>query len=482
MFERNTSGWRIDAKWLSGILLVLTLVVFVPLLGFSQLTARDRALPLLEGILSLTLMPPGSEGLVDAVREEVGYTPGEPLEILPGTGVVASAEEIEELSAQAAAERVAQVLSRQTIEEGAPAVAARLEGSPLAEQFGRALDGSARALVRASLLDALMPSGLDNGARLANWPLQAQRNPGEPVQPVVGVFVRIPPAELSALNERQIGERVVVELADILMSNGLEAAREQVTNVNLLTRLTESATGAAQARLEELFATMLMARQETIAERLDQARTVIDAQSQGDEAPTLGVVGADDLVGLTAQDANRLVLARLAERAYEGGSEAVLAALEETSRGERLANVAGLVDALSREAHNSYLRNTWLVGLVALLMLAGLIVSSRGWGRLANPGMALAIAAAGGALLSLRLVRLAGRVEGAGLPTSLEAQGLFGYLLQLLGYAGANLPVSGIELMLRNHLALLVVGAALILASLLLRFMGGIGPRRRSYI
>ncbi|HEX7002773.1 MAG TPA: hypothetical protein VF168_01120 [Trueperaceae bacterium] len=482
MFERNTPGWRVDAKWLSGILLVLTLVVFVPLLGLSQLTARERALPLLEGILRLTLMPPGSEGVVEAVREEVGYRPGEPLEVLPGTGVVIGPDEIAQASAPVAARLIAQALSVQVIEEGAPAVVERLSGSPIAEQFARALDGSARDLVRASLLSALMPSGLDNGSRLANWPLQAQRNPGEPVQPVVGVFVRIPPAELRSLNERQIGERVVVELADILMASGLEAAREQVTNVNLTARLTESATGAARERLEELFGTMLVARHEEIGERLEQARAAIQAQVSGSDQPDLGVVRSEELAGLTPESANALVIGRLAERAYEGGSEAVLAAIEESEQSERLASVAGLMDALSRQAHARYLRNTWLAGLLAILLLAALVTTSRGWGRLANPGLALIVAASGGALLSLRLAQITSSAGSSGLPTSIQAQGVFGYLLQLAGYAGASLPAGGVELMLRNHLALLVIGGALVVSSVLLRFMGGIRPRRRSFI
>ena len=482
MFERNSSGWRIDAKWFSAVLLVLTLIVFVPLLGFSQLTTRERALPLLQGILRLTLMPPGSEGVVQAVREEVGYVPGEPLELIPGAGVSVSASEVPELGVDEAVARVAAELSGQLIEEGAPAVAQRLAGSPLEEQFRRTLDGTARELVRASLLAAMMPSGLDNGSRLANWPLQAQRNPGEPVQPVVGVFVRVPPAELRGLSERQIGELVVIELADVLMANGLQAAREQVTNVNLLTRLEDSASGTARARVEELFTTLLMAREGMVSERLAQARTAIEAQARGSESPSLGVVDSRELAGLTPESANELVITRLAERAYEGGSEAVLSAIEESEQSERLVAVAGLIDALSRQAQGSYLRNTWLLGLLAVVLVGALVALSRGWGRLANPGLAMAVAAAGGALLSLRLTRLAADADAAGLPTSLSSQGLFGYLLQLLGYAGANLPASGLELMLRNHLALLVLGAALLVSSVLLRFMGGIRPRRRSFI
>ncbi|MEX2534847.1 MAG: hypothetical protein WD273_04525 [Trueperaceae bacterium] len=481
MYERSTPDWRSDAKWFSGILLVLTLTLFVPLLGFSQLSSRERAQPILESILRLTLLPPGSDGVVTAVREDVGYSAGGELELLPGSGVFVTAQELPDVTAQAASERIARALSESVITEGAAATAQQLEGSELGEQFDSALDGTARDLVRGTLVSVMMPAGLANGSRLANWPLQAQQNPGEPVQPVVGVFVRVPPAELQPLNVRQIGELIVVKLADILLAEGLEAAREQVTNINLLQRLDEGAIGPIREQLTELFATLLLSRENTLAQRLEQARSVEQAQAEGSEPVSLGVATGEELAGLDTESANELVLSRLAERAYEGGSDTLLQLVNESDQATRLTGVAGLVDALSERAHGRYLRFSWMFGVVAALLLVLLVALSRGWGRLANPGLALALSAAGGALLALRLSRLTAATDVT-LPTSLNAQGVFGYLVQLLAFTGASFPDSALALMLRNHLALLILGAALILLSLLLRLARGLRSRRRSFI
>lgn len=482
MYETDASDWRADAKWLSGILLVLVLAAAVPLFSFSQLSERQRAVPILESVLRLTLVPPGSDGTVASVREELNYEPGGSLELLPGSEVRVPATELPNLTAESAIDRIAVELTDRVITSGASAGIPEGGAGELRRQIREALEGPGARLVRAALLAQMMPSGLDRGSRVANWPLQAQRNPGEPVQPIVGVFVRLPASELQGLNPRQIGERVVVELADVLLAQGIDEARALVSNPNLLQRLNDAAAGQASSSLEELYQALLLAWQGSIADRIERALTLEQARSEGSESLASAIVTGEELSGLSREEANQLVLRRLAERAHASGSGSVLEAIGETDQAERVAAASGFIDALSARAHGDYLRLTWILAVLALLLLVLLSLLSRGWGRMANPGLAFIVAAAGGALLSVRLSELVAAPGSGALPASLRSQGVFGHLVQLLGYVGANLPTDSLGLLVRNHLILLGLGVTLVVLSLLIRLIKRARPRRRSLI
>jgi glycosyltransferase A (GT-A) superfamily protein (DUF2064 family) len=483
MLGSHTPGWRIEAKWASGILLVLTLGAAIPLFSFTQLSARQRAVPILEAILRLTLLPPGSDEAVETSTAGAGLEPGERFELLPGTGVTAEPSALEGLSGQEAAARIARELAERTVSLGAAATAESLSASELAAQYQRLIDGAGRQLVRAALLSAMMPSGLDNGSRLANWRLQEQTNPGEPVQPIVGVFVTLPPADLRSLSARQIGERVVIELADVLVASGLPAARELVSNSNLLARLQSAANGPVRERLQELLLALLLPREELLGERLELARSALRARA-ANVPVALAVVDSEELAGLDTRQANDLVLRRLAERAYEGGSAAVTGALTEAGQVDRAVGASRLIDALSARAHGRYLRLTWLLGLAVAAFAVALALLSRGWGRLANAGAALTLTAAAGALLFTRLAGLFAASEDAPLPEGMAVEGIavagvFGQLAQLLAFVAAGLPGDAFALIVRNHLAVLVAGATMLILSVLLKLGGRFGRRRR---
>ncbi|MEX2542491.1 MAG: hypothetical protein WD314_11810 [Trueperaceae bacterium] len=482
MIVREPPGWRIDAKWFSGVLLVIVLAAVIPLLSFSQLTIRERAMPLLEGVLRLTLLPPGSDGTMAEVRTGLGFTPGDRLELLPGTEVYAESDELGGLSAEVAATRIADELSTRVLQDGAAATGERLAEAEFAARFGRVVSGPGTSLVRATLVTEMMPAGLDNGSRLANWRLQAQQSPGEPVQPIVGVFVRLPAGEIEPLSSREIGERVVTALADVLVEDGLPAARELVSNRNLLLRLEEAASGPIEVRLRELFETVLLFREEMLSERLELAREALQSLESSGSIESLPLLQGEELAGLSPDEANSLVLDRLARSAYRGGSAAVSDVLTEPSQRGRLLQAAPLIDALSARAHRDYLRNTWLLGTLAALLLVALALLSRGWGRLANPGLAIAVAAAGGALLFTKLAQLAPASGSAAVPGNLAAQGVFGYLVQLAAFVTASLPGDALSLVVRNHLAILIAGVSLVVLSLILALAQRLRPRRRSLI
>jgi hypothetical protein len=481
MLGSHTPGWRIDAKWASGILLVLALGAAIPLFSFAQLSARERAVPILEAILRLTLLPPGSDAAVETTTAGTGLEPGERFELLPGTGVTAEPSALEGLSGQEAAVRIARALAERTVGQGASATAESLSASELAGQYQRLIDGAGRQLTRAALLSAMMPSGLDNGSRLANWRLQAQRNPGEPVQPIVGVFVTLPPADLRKLSARQIGERVVIELADVLVASGLPAARELVSNSNLLARLESAANGPVTERLQELLLAPLFPREEMLGERLELARTMLQARA-ADEPVALAVADPEELAGLDTRQANALVLQRLAERAYDGGTLTVADALTEAGQADRVIRARRLIDALSARAHGQYLRLAWLLGLAVAALVIALVLLSRGWGRLANTGAALTLTAAAGALLFTRLAGLFPGAEDAALPEGTAVAGVFGQLAQLLAFVATSLPEDALALIVRNHLAVLLAGATMMVLSVLLRLGRRFRRRRRSLL
>lgn len=474
--DRNPSWFR-DAKWLSGILLVASLAAAVMFFSFAQLTTRERALPLLERVLQLTLLPEGLEGETVAVRRGVAYEPGQPLPLLPGVAVAADPGELDGLTAAEARDRIAGILTERTIAEGAGGARALVTDPTLGAQLDRALQESVPTLVRAHIARRMLPSGLTDGSRVLRWQEQA----GPLVTPIWQVDLEFDRNVVAPLSDFQLGELVVDRLAQLTLQEGLPAALAAVRNPNLLARLETAVDEDARADLHELYATLLVAREAEIASRLEQARAVMaeqDAPPQG----LFGVVTAEELAARGPTEANRLVLERLAGRAYEQGSQAVLGIVTEAQQSARLASASRLIDGLTADAHARYRRLTWILGIVSGVLLAALAAFSAGWGRLANPGLALALAAAAGALLS---TRLAAALEGVGAvapPVSLRSEGAFGYLSGLVAYVSASLPDDALEVFVRNHLVVLAVGAGLILLALLFRLGRVLRPRRRSLL
>src|SRR5690606_35582711 len=96
-------------------------------------------------------------------------------------------------------------------------------------------------------------------------------NPGERVQPIVGVFVTFPPRELQGATNREIGTAVVAALADEVMQGGLPQALAVVTNDNLRARLTRAVDTNFRAQAHELFSAVLAGYSSTMTTRLAEA-------------------------------------------------------------------------------------------------------------------------------------------------------------------------------------------------------------------
>jgi len=119
---------------------------------------------------------------------------------------------------------------------------------------------------------------------------------------------------------------------------------------------------------------------------------------------------------------------------------------------------------------------------VAVLAAALVAVLARGPGRLARPGAAFLLAATPGTLAAWWLQRAAQSAGGGDLPTGARAEGVFAALAGLVRHLLARLPETAVQDVLRVHLVVAAVGAALVLAALLLAVGGAVRPRRRSYL
>lgn len=468
-------AWQRDVTWASAVLLALTLLVGTLLFSLSRLSSPSRGPEVVNDVLRLTLRP-GGEGSVVDVRTSAGYRPGEALMLLPGLEVYADPSEVATFTADAAVSRSAGVLTDRLVTGGREALLATATGAPLRRQIELALAGPVPQLVSAAIGAEMLPAGLDDGSRLADWPAQAAAKPGEPVQPLVGVFVTFPVNQVQGMTNREIGAAVVEALAARVLNAGLGDALALVTNDNLRARLQRGADTVARAQLHELFSALLTGQRAEMEARLVEAQAVASATDAEPDGLS-GLLPASQLAGLTAEQADERVLEALAERAYQGGGELAAAQLTRTEQVERVRGVAPLIDTFAAQAHGRYLTWTWLVGILALMLTVLLAGFSKGLLRLVNVGVAVAIGAGLGALLFQRLG--AALPDTAALPLGASAQGLFGALGGMLAYAAAQLPADLLALPLRNYLIVAGFGAALVVLALLLALLRGVRPRRR---
>ena len=209
----------------------------------------------------------------------------------------------------------------------------------------------------------------------------------------------------------------------------------------------------------------LQQRHQALLLRLAEAAQVLAGEETTSDALS-GLLPASQLAGLSPEEANAAVLDALAQRAYQGGSVLAAAQLTTPEQSARVRGVAPLIDAFSAQARSRY--TTWLVftGALAVVLLGLVVGFSRGLMRLSNAGLAILLGAAAGAFVFDRARRLL--PEEASLPAGPLVQGVFSALSGTLAYIATALPGDLVSLALRNHLVLLLIGAALILLALVL--------------
>lgn len=470
-------AWQRDIAWASAVLLVLTVLAGILLFTQAQLSTQSTGTEVIRSVLSLTLQPGGSEPAELGVRAGASYQAGQPLTLLPGIDVFADATEVPTFTVEAAVGRIAGVLTDRLITSGSQALLASVGDPVIASQLQTALSGPVAALMRGALEAEMLPSGLDDGSRMADWRAQQAANPGSLVQPIVGIFVYESPNRLAQMNARQIGVGVIGQLADQVLDEGLASATVLVTNANLSTRLQTGADVVARSQIHQLFGSLIGGRAGELESRLAEARAVAAGQAESDTSGLSGLLPASQLAGLTPEQANEAVLDALAQRAYQGGSAIAAAQLTRPEQATKVRGVGSIIDAFSAQAHGRYTGWTTLAGVIALLLAALLVGFSRGAQRLVNLGLTVAVAVAPGAWLFSRVESWLPQV--ANLPAGAQAQGVFGATFGLLGFAYAQVPDEVVGLAARNHLYALLFAGALVVLALLLWLLRGVRPRRR---
>ena len=480
--SNRNPAWYKDIKWLTGLLLVPTLALATLFFSLSQLTNETPAKNTLESVLQLTLLPEGLEadtGLVP-VQQGFAYVPGEPLRLLPGVDVYVDATELQAFTVADAKGRIAGVIADRVIADGAADALSLVPEGVLRNQLDEAFESTVPLLMTSLLEASMLPSGLDDGSRLANWQLQAQQNPGELVQPVVGVFIFASPNELSQLSDRAIGELVVRRLAQVVQDEGLAAAQDLITNSNLQSRLTTTVDRDVRATLHEFLQTLLVAQEATIEDRLTKARDVVAQLDQPEETVgLLSISNAEELAGLSPQEANRVVLRDLAAVVYTEGGFAASQLVTDAEQSQRLQRVLPTLNTFTRARHARFVQLTWLAGIIALLLLVVLLFVSTGLNRLLHTGVVIAVSALLGSSVFWPLQQNVANWNVAIPTVNLSSEGALGYLLDLLTYVSIRLPAALFDVLARNHLIVLLSGVSLIVLYILIQLFRLVRPRRR---
>jgi len=397
-------------------------------------------------------------------------SPGEPLELVTGVAVFAAAEELDGLTPESARLRVADALAALLLREGLQGTLTRVANPQLAQQLSADFVSD---LSRIYLEAALLPAGLADGSRLADWRQQRANRPGQPVQPIVGVFVVVEPTELEPLTNRDIGVLVVRRLNEVLLTQGLPAAQALVGNANLLQRLNDSAQGEIRQAIGAFLATLLIAEEPAIARRLTQARA---AAAQEDTTPVVWL--GPELADLPPAEANALVLQRVSEVIYDRGLAEALATITEPDARLRIGAALEPFSAFTASQHKHWLQLSWLLGALALLLGGLLVFFSNGLSRVINLGLVLLMAAVPGMLLFAALEQALAQSATPALP---HVEGTLVSLAALARYLMLNIPDDVAAIALRNHLVVVMVGAGLVLLPLAVWLVMTVRPRRRRF-
>ncbi|MBA2666613.1 MAG: hypothetical protein H0U69_06235 [Trueperaceae bacterium] len=476
MRNERRPAWLVDLKWMSALVLVACAAVATLAAGAARVTQPASGEPLARQVLMLVLGPSGDD--VEVTVGARGYQAGRPLAILPGVDAFVDPSELDAFAVDEAVSRVAGVLTERVLVDGTLATWALVEDDALRGQL-EALDTTTlRPLANAALQRALLGVGLDNGTRAANWPAQAAQNPGQDVQPLVGIVVLVPPSEITGRTHRQVGERVIDGLATVLMDEGAARAQAVVTNSDVAEAFEAAIDGSVRGALHAAFETSIATRRGEITLRLAEARAVASGARRSDD-PWAGVLDEAEALGLSGEERRDRVQIVLARRALSSGSAGVLELVQDAAVAQRVSAAAAVVDGIGRSAHGRYLAWAWAGGLAALVFIAVLVLVTQGPGRALWPGVCL-LAAAGPGLV-LALVWRDGMGGGAW-PAGNVAEGAIASLWGTLRLLSGSLAPVAAERIYWVYLLVAGTGAALVLVGVAAWIGSYLRPRRRTLI
>ena len=467
-------AWQHDVRWLATLLLLVAVALGAAASSLARLTAPATVEPLARELLTLAVGP--TDIVPRLVPSTTGYEAGAPLALLPGVPAEADASEIPVFDTAAAVSRVAGVLAERFLADGGPATWVSIEDPTWRDVLEAVDEAVLRPLLVGALQGPLFAVGVGDGTRVANWPQQAQQNPGQPVQPLVGVFVTVPPLALQGRSPREIGELVVVELAQVVADEGGAAALDLVTNPNVNAALRSALDGPARVDLHAALEALVASRAGEVETRLADARAVLAGGTPASD-PWAGLVDPDDLGRLDTAERRDSVLDALAQRAALGGSEAVLASLPESGVRERAVRASAVLDAVDRAAHRQARSWSWVLGVVAVLLTLIVVLTADGFGRVTWPGLAWLLGAGPGVAAAWFWREL---VPLEAWPSSPAVEGVFTVLLDTVRLALAQLGHVAAETVLWAHVVPAGIGAAFVLIGVTGWLGAQLRPARRN--
>ncbi len=455
--NERRSTWQHDVRWLAALLLVVVVAAAAAASSLTRLTAATQIEPLAREVLTLAVGP--SDEMVRLAPSGAGYQVGSPLEVLPGVPAQLDPSEILTFDVETAVSRVAGVLTERYLSVGGAGTWSEVEDGAWRQVLERVDVAVLRPILVSALQGPLFEVGIGDGSRAANWPQQAAQNPGEAGQPLVGVFVTVPPLALQGRSAREIGELVVAELAEVVASEGADAARVLVTNPNVTAALERALSGPVRDTLHAALQAVVASREAEIAARLADARDVL-AGSTPARDPWAGLVDSGDFGRLDTAERRERVLQELAQRAILGGSAAVLAALPESGVRQRVMRAAPVLDLLDRGTHRQARTWAWTLGVVAVLLTVIVVLTADGFGRVTWPGLAWLLGAAPGLAAAWFWRDLAPMEVWPGSPA---LEGVWANLVDTLRLALGQLSTTAAETVLWAHLVPAGIGAAFVL-------------------
>lgn len=479
MRNSERSAWQVDVAW-AAALLAWAAVLTATVTAVLAVAASPRVGPELQArVLDLAFVGESAAAPALARPTVAVYDGRGAFDLWPGTGVTVTVGELPSLTLGEARARLATAFADRRLQQGAGWTSG-LDDAALAAELDALEVAVLGPLAEAELRRALLPLGLDDGTRAADWPTQTARNPGQPVQPLVGVFVTLPVDLVQGAGARLVGERVVAGLSRFLAEGGIEAAQAAMGNANLAAALDTALNGVVRQAWRAALAAAWVPRDVALGERLaDAQRVLVRTEAAVDPLASAGWSGVD-LTGATPEEARERTLAALAERAYEGGSGSVAAVLASPDARARVEAAAPWLDGLDARAQRRYLVAAWAATVVAVLLLVIVALVQQGWGRALVPGGVLLLAASPLLLAWWRWQAVAA-AEPASLevPSGVAALGLPGAVRAWGGYLNSTSAQVAADAVAWPIWVAAGLGAALVLVASLAGVLAVLRPRRR---
>lgn len=378
-------AWQKNLVWGSAIIVVLATIFSLAVWPFARLASEKHGPTLLHMATAHVLQQ--HNGTI-GVQAATDYEPGQPLALVAGSEIVFNPAEVPQLTVQTAIQNGAAALTEALFRAGAAPTLALVERSSLAASVQRALEGPLTALLASTFGDELFAAGMAAGNRLADWQAQQAANPGAPVQPLVGVFVQVPPEQLAGKTAANIGTIVVQELTNVLIASGHIAARELLSNEAHIAAF-DRALERAQQRATDLFTVLLYGSEAEVHERLNAAS--LAASGTAPVVAAGGLVSERELAQLSASEQHALITKRIADEVYAHGVAQAAGYLSEPADRQALMAAQPLLLMFDSAAHDRY-RSLELLGwIVGALLIFVVMINTRGAWRLVLPALLIAL-------------------------------------------------------------------------------------------